>query len=132
MNEASPQDGECPVLSYSPHERRPIGEWAAFFDQLRADAPVVRNTFADGYYVLTRYKDILAACNAQALYSDLDHTVPYPDGPTDQCNLTPKCRRHHRTKQAPGWTVTQPTPGTTTWTTPSGRTHTTKATAYDV
>jgi hypothetical protein len=46
------------------------------------------------------------ACNAQALYCDIDHTVPYPDGPTDQCNLNPKCRRHHRTKQAPGWKVT--------------------------
>ena len=72
------------------------------------------------------------ACNAQAVYCDLDHTDPYPDGPTDQCNLTPKCRRHHRVKQAPGWKVTQPTPGTTAWTTPSGRTHTTTATAYDV
>jgi hypothetical protein len=72
------------------------------------------------------------ACNAQAIYCDLDHTVPYPDGPTDQCNLNPKCRRHHRTKQAPGWKVTQPAPGTAAWTTPSGRTHTTTATAYDV
>jgi hypothetical protein len=72
------------------------------------------------------------ACNAQALYCDLDHTVPYPDGPTDECNLNPKCRRHHRTKQAPGWQVTQPTPGTATWTTPSGRTHTTAPTAYDL
>ena len=72
------------------------------------------------------------ACNAQAVYCDLDHTVPYPDGPTCQCNLTPKCRRHHRVKQAPGWTVTQPTPGTAVWTTPSGRTHTTTATAYDL
>ena len=59
------------------------------------------------------------------MYSDLDHTVPYPDGPTDQCNLNPKCRRHHRTKQAPGWKATQPAPDTVTWTTPSGRTHTT-------
>jgi hypothetical protein len=25
------------------------------------------------------------ACNAQALYCDLDHTVPHPDGPTCQC-----------------------------------------------
>ena len=72
------------------------------------------------------------ACNAQALSCDLDHTVPYPDGPTDQCNLNPKCRRHHRTKQAPGWNVTQPTPDTSTWTTPSGRTHSTRATAYDL
>jgi hypothetical protein len=72
------------------------------------------------------------ACNAQALYCDLDHTVPYPDGPTDECNLNPKCRRHHRVKQAPGWQATQPTPGATTWTTPSGRTHSTAPTAYDL
>ena len=72
------------------------------------------------------------ACNAQALHCDLDHTVPHPDGPTCQCNLTPKCRRHHRTKQAPGWNVTQPTPDTTAWTTPSGRTHTTTPTTYDL
>jgi hypothetical protein len=72
------------------------------------------------------------ACNAQAIYCDLDHSVPYPDGPTDQCNLNPKCRRHHRTKQAPGWKVTQPTPGTAVWITPSGRTHTTTPTAYDL
>ncbi len=63
-------------------------------------------------------------CDAQAVYCDFDHTVPYPDGPTCECNLTPKCRRHHRTKQAPGWQVTQPTPDTTVWTTPSGRSHT--------
>ena len=72
------------------------------------------------------------ACNAQAIYCDLDHSVPYPDGPTDQCNLNPKCRRHHRTKQAPGWKVTQPTPDTAVWTTPSVRTHATTPTAYDL
>ena len=71
------------------------------------------------------------ACNAQALYCDLDHTVAHPDGLTCQCNLNPKCR-HHRTKQAPGWNVTQPTPGTTVWTTPSGRTHRTTPTTYDL
>jgi hypothetical protein len=72
------------------------------------------------------------ACNAQAIYCDLDHSVPYPGGPTEQCNLNPKCRRHHRTKQAPGWTVTQPAPDTAVWITPSGRTHATTATAYDL
>jgi hypothetical protein len=72
------------------------------------------------------------ACNAQAIYCDLDHSVSYPDGPTDQCNLNPKCRRHHRTKQAPGWKVTQPTPDTAVWKTPSGRTHRTAPTVYDL
>ena len=37
-------------------------------------------------------------CSAQAVYCDLDHTLPYPDGPSCQCNLGPKCRRHHRAK----------------------------------
>jgi hypothetical protein len=71
------------------------------------------------------------ACNAQAVYCDLDHTVPYPDGPTCECNLTPKCRRHHRIKQAPDWQVQQPSPGSSIWTTPSGRIHATAPTAYD-
>jgi hypothetical protein len=69
-------------------------------------------------------------CAAQAVHADLDHTVPYPDGPTDQCNLGPKCRRHHRVKQAPGWRVSQPRPGIISWTLPNGRTHTTRPTAY--
>jgi hypothetical protein len=70
-------------------------------------------------------------CIAQAQHCDLDHTTPYPHGPTDQCNLSPKCRRHHKTKQTPGWTAEQPQPGTTRWTLPSGRTHTTQPTVYD-
>lgn len=74
----SPGSG-CPVLSYSPHERRPIGEWAAFFDQLRADAPVVRNTFANGYYVLTRYEDILGAYQDPETFSTEAVTVFEPD-----------------------------------------------------
>jgi hypothetical protein len=69
-------------------------------------------------------------CAAQAIHADLDHTTPYPDGPTDQCNLGPKCRRHHKAKQAPGWKVEQPEPGVTRWTLPSGRTHTTRPTVY--
>jgi hypothetical protein len=70
-------------------------------------------------------------CQAEALSADLDHTHPWPDGPTDQCNLAPRCRTHHRVKQAPDWTVEQVAPGTTRWTLPSGRTHITKPTEYD-
>jgi hypothetical protein len=69
-------------------------------------------------------------CAAQAVHADLDHTVPFPTGPTDQCNLGPKCRRHHKAKQTPGWNVEQPEPGVIRWTLPSGRTHTTRPTVY--
>ena len=110
------------------------------FDPIAQDACDHRS--AENHYTPSRkLKDLIRArtltcdapgCNAQALYSDLDHTTPYPDGPTDQCNLGPKCRRHHRAKQAPGWRVEQPEPGTTRWTLPNGRTHTTTPTTYDI
>jgi hypothetical protein len=43
----------------------------------------------------------------------------------------PRCRRHHRAKQAPGWHLQQREPGVMRWTVPSGRTHTTTPTVYD-
>jgi hypothetical protein len=71
-------------------------------------------------------------CGAQAVHCDLDHTLAYPDGITCQCGLAPACRRHHRCKQAPGWTLTQPEPGVMHWQTPSGRTYTTRPTVYEM
>jgi Domain of unknown function (DUF222) len=71
-------------------------------------------------------------CTAQAVHADLDHTVAYPGGPTDQCNLGPKCRRHHKVKQGPGWQVAQSEPGVIRWTLPNSRTHVTKPTVYDL
>jgi hypothetical protein len=44
--------------------------------------------------------------------------------------LVPLCRRHHRAKQARGWQLTQPEPGTMVWITPSGRRYTTGPVAY--
>ncbi len=61
-------------------------------------------------------------CRRPAQRCDLDHTVPHHlGGRTCECNLGPLCRRHHRCKQVPGWTLTQTSPGTFTWTTPAGR-----------
>jgi len=37
---------------------------------------------------------------------------------------------HHQIKQLPGWTLTQPRPGTFTWTTPAGRSYTTTPDPY--
>jgi hypothetical protein len=61
-------------------------------------------------------------CQQQAVNCDHDHTIPYEQGgPTCECNLGPGCRRHHQTKQAPGWHLDQTQPGTFTWTLPNGR-----------
>ena len=43
----------------------------------------------------------------------------------------PRCRTHHRAKQARDWKVEQIAPGVTRWTLPSGRTHITTPTRYD-
>jgi hypothetical protein len=65
-------------------------------------------------------------CNRRSERCDLDHTIPWKPrtgGPTCQCNLAPLCRRHHRTKQTPGWRLFQPWPGLLVWITPSGDWH---------
>jgi hypothetical protein len=70
-------------------------------------------------------------CNAQAIHNELDHTIPYPAGKTDECDLSPPCSRHHHAKHARGWKLQQPEPGVMRWTLPSGRSHTTRPTRYD-
>ncbi len=78
---------------------------------------------------------VLPGCNTPAGSSDLDHTVAWVDGGlTENGNLAPLCRRHHRMlgryKQRPDqvsehgarqrWLVEQGQPGHMTWTTPTG------------
>ncbi len=72
-----------------------------------------------------------AGCQRPAERCDLDHTVPYDrGGRTCTCNLAPACRRHHKAKQTPGWRLVQSQPGHLTWTTPSGRSYTSRPTQY--
>jgi hypothetical protein len=70
-------------------------------------------------------------CGARAITSEIDHTTPHPAGATCQCNLGPACQRHHHAKHAPGWKLQQTQPGVMRWTTPSGRTYTTRPTQYE-
>jgi len=70
-------------------------------------------------------------CGAQAITSEIDHTIPYPAGASCEGNLGPLCKRHHHAKHAPGWNLQQPRPGVMRWSTPSGRTYTTHPTQYD-
>ncbi len=59
--------------------------------------------------------------SADSAGTDLDHTVPWPQGPTAATNLAVLCRRHHRLKHTPGWNAELHPTGTMTWTTPTGR-----------
>lgn len=65
-------------------------------------------------------------CQVPADQCDIDHTVPWPAGPTHPANLVCLCRVHHRLKTFhPGWQSHQHPDGVIEWTTPTGHTVTT-------
>jgi hypothetical protein len=69
-------------------------------------------------------------CDRPAEHADIDHTVPYPLGPTHASNLKLLCRTHHLLKTfytgPNGWRDCQEPDGTVTWTSPSGHIYITK------
>jgi hypothetical protein len=70
-------------------------------------------------------------CRRPATSCDFEHTIPYHEGGRScECNGGPCCRRHHRAKQAPGWRLSQPRPGTFVWTTPHRRSYRTEPAPY--
>ncbi|MGI5186815.1 HNH endonuclease [Promicromonospora sp. CA-289599] len=88
-------------------------------------------------------------CDTAATGCDLDHIQPFDHhknddpvrdsnntggapGQTRAQNLQPLCRKHHLLKTHAGWGVVRdPLTGITTWTTPTGRTHTRPPTVLD-
>lgn len=58
-------------------------------------------------------------CHVAAQRCDLDHAVPWPEGPTAAWNVGARCRNNHRAKTHGGFGVTMTVDGTT-WTTPTG------------
>ena len=74
-----------------------------------------------------RWRDLTCrwpGCDTPALTSDIDHTVPYPVGPTHPSNNKPYCRTHHLIKTfctgPRGWTDQQLPDGTIVVTAPTG------------
>ncbi|MGH3641082.1 MAG: hypothetical protein ACRDUX_18840 [Mycobacterium sp.] len=68
-------------------------------------------------------------CREPATNCDVDHTIPWPYGPTCASNLKCLCRGHHLLKTfwvgEGGWRDRQLPDGAVIWTAPDGRTHTT-------
>jgi Domain of unknown function (DUF222) len=60
-------------------------------------------------------------CSVPSLRTDAEHTVAHQQGgDTDEDNVCPRCRRHHRCKTHAGWKVERLPDGRIQWTTPSG------------
>jgi hypothetical protein len=64
-------------------------------------------------------------CRQPSRRCDLDHVVPWPEGPTSAGNLAALCRHHHRLKHQTGWRVRVGVDAALTWTSPTGRRYTT-------
>jgi hypothetical protein len=87
---------------------------------------------------LTRYIHIrdrtcrVPGCSAPAVTSEIDHTIRRTDdGLTSPDNTGAYCKFHNLWKERSQWTVTQPTPGTFTFTSPEGRVYTTQPEPYE-
>jgi hypothetical protein len=69
-------------------------------------------------------------CDHPAEFCDIDHTVPFPLGPTHPSNLKLLCRYHHLLKtfyaRVGGWADRQEADGTVVWTSPTGHQYVTK------
>ena len=65
-------------------------------------------------------------CDRPAEFCDVDHTIPWPWGPTHASNLACICRKHHLLKTFwAGWRDRQHPDGSIVWTSPTGHTYTT-------
>ncbi|KWX69155.1 HNH endonuclease signature motif containing protein [Mycobacterium sp. NAZ190054] len=97
-----------------------------------ASGPEPRYTPSRALAAFVRCRDLTCrfpGCDQPATLADIDHTVPYPVGPTHPSNLKCLCRFHHLLKTfwigATGWRDRQYPDGTIVWTAPTGHTYTT-------
>jgi hypothetical protein len=79
-----------------------------------------------------RFRDMTCRfpnCDQPATHCDVDHSVPWPLGPTHPSNLKCLCRKHHLLKTfwggPGGWVDRQLPDGSVIWTSPAGKCYTT-------
>lgn len=77
-----------------------------------------------------RFRDLTCRfpqCDVPAEACDIDHTIPWPAGPTHPSNLKCMCRKDHLLKTFwDGWSDVQFPDGTVEWTSPTGEVYATK------
>ena len=93
------------------------------------DSPPERRYIASAVLAtFVRCRDLTCrfpGCDAPADVCDVDHTIPYPVGPTQAANLKCLCRKHHLLKTFRGWRERQLPDATVVWTSPQGQSYTT-------
>ena len=71
-------------------------------------------------------------CDTPATESEIDHRVAWPAGATSPGNLWPGCKRDHKAKHAPGFTISQTETGSFALVTLAGFAHVIDATEHPV
>ena len=107
---------------------------------VKADPTTYKPTADVERHVIARDRSCqFPSCRMPAHRCDLDHirafdhTDPRSGGPSTPENLMPLCRRHHRLKHRPGWSVHRDSrSGTVRWTTPTGHTYVNRPYGYAV
>lgn len=67
---------------------------------------------------------VFPGCGRAARDCDIDHRTAWAaGGTTDDDNLDPKCRHHHRLRHEARWDITQTSSGNVAWTSPLGGTY---------
>jgi hypothetical protein len=92
-------------------------------------SPETRYRPSAGLAAFVRCRDLTCrwpGCDKPADVCDLDHTVPYPQGPTHASNLKCLCRFHHLMKTFCGWLDQQLPDGNVVWTAPTRHTYITR------
>ncbi|MFV8161633.1 HNH endonuclease signature motif containing protein [Mycobacterium sp. 134] len=104
------------------------GETADTSTASDASEPGYRPSVALSEFI--RWRDLTCrfpGCDAPVQRCDIDHTMPYPLGPTHPSNTKLYCRTHHLVKTfCPGWSDRQLPDGTVEITAPTGHTYTTE------
>ena len=135
LDGASDHPGYLPGFGILPAESvRELAETATLKPlTIPADAPDPGYRPSKQTAEFVRWRDLTCrwpGCDAPVEACDIDHTVPYPLGPTHPSNNKPYCRTHHLLKTfyagPGGWTDRQLPDGTIVCTAPTGHIYTTE------
>ncbi|VXB23533.1 conserved hypothetical protein [Nocardioides sp. AX2bis] len=108
-----------------------VREWArtAASITIRPVLDLAETIHCDSYECSDRLKEqtqlrdltcVFPWCTNPAVFTDMEHVIPYPEGPTETGNVAPACRQHHRAKTHMGWDYDVLGPGLYLWRSPQG------------
>jgi hypothetical protein len=125
---APPRDQPAPATDTDSDEQSGPTEPAESVEAPDGHEPGYRPSVALSEFI--RWRDLTCrfpGCDAPVARCDIDHTAPWPTGPTHPSNTKLYCRAHHLIKTfCPGWTDRQFPDGTVEITTPTGHTYLTE------